>query len=357
MIRIFMIGYSNQKGGVETYIQNLCRNLDSDIYEIVYSWPIMKIKGKEWVCPPNRHNYPNYVRFWKKFYRENHFDVLYYNVCDIVSIDQLKFAKAANVPVRIIHAHNTGNQQAIGKRMRLVHRIFEWKNRKTLHQYATHLFACSKTAGDWMFDGRKYKVIQNGIDIEKYHYRIENRHKCRNQIGVGDEKLVGCIGRLDPQKNPGFTIEIGEKMRSLDENAKLVMIGDGVLSSDVRAKITKLGLEDRVLLTGAVDNVHEWMSAIDCLVMPSLFEGLPFVLVEAQAAGLTCIVSSNVSHEANITNQVVYMNLEDGAEKWAQKALTVCDSERPNVDQMLIDAGYSIQATAGIVEQEIHAVL
>lgn len=355
-VKVFMIGYSSNKGGVESYISNLTNQLDHTKFEIIYSLPIMEIDGKKWVRPQNRHNYLHYKSFWKKFYRENHFDAVYYNTCDVVSIDQLKFAKAY-VPIRIIHSHNSGNQQEIGKEMSYFHKVSEKKNRKNLHKYATHFFACSKLAGDWMFDGRDYEIIHNGIDISKYHFDSEKRNKCRKKIGIDDEKLIGCIGRLSPQKNPFFTLDIAAEFIQQDPTAKLVMIGDGKLASELRDKIKEKGLVDKVILTGAVDNVYEWMSAIDCLIMPSLFEGLPFVLVEAQAAGLKCVVSSNVSEEANITGLVEYLNLESGAAKWAETALAACTTQRPNVDKELIDAGYSIQTTAETVSKAIETAL
>ena len=93
MIRVFMVGMSTDKGGVEAYISNLSGFLSDENYEIVYSWPVMEVKGKTWVCPRNRHNYYKYAKFWKRFFKENHFDVVYYNTCDIVSVDMLKFAK------------------------------------------------------------------------------------------------------------------------------------------------------------------------------------------------------------------------------------------------------------------------
>ena len=109
MIRFFMVGMSADKGGVEAFISNLCDNLPEK-FEVIYCLPHMEFDGKIWDCPPNRHNYIRYWKFWTRFFKENHFDALYYNTCDIVSIDMLRFAKAAGVPVRIIHAHSTSNQ-------------------------------------------------------------------------------------------------------------------------------------------------------------------------------------------------------------------------------------------------------
>lgn len=356
MKRIFIIGYSTDKGGVEAYIVNLCSKLSKEKYEIIYDWPTMKIDGKEWIRPKNRHNYVKYKNFWNRFFRENHFDVIYYNTCDIVSIDKLKFAKKAEVPVRIIHSHNTGNQLGINKKLSIVHQIMERNNRKNIGKCATHLLACSKSAGDWMFKGHEYQLIHNGIDLNKYKYNETSRQNIRKKMGINTGLLVGCVGRLDPQKNPLYSEKIAEIILQEDSTAKFVFIGDGELMQEVQSIVKEKQLEERILFAGAVDNVHEWMSAIDCLVMPSLFEGLPFVLVEAQAAGLQCVVSSNVSTESNLTGLVQFVDLEVGEKAWANKILSVCNEEREDTMQKLIDAGYSIENTAKEISNIIESV-
>ena len=356
-MRVFMIGMSTDKGGVEAYIQNLCGSVNEQDVEIVYHWPEMRINGKTWICPRNRHNYLKYWLFWTRFYRENKFDVVYLNTCDIVSIDPLKFAKAAGVPVRILHSHNTGNQQGIGKKMSDFHRWSEKQNRKHLYAYSTHLFACSKSAGDWMFGDRPYKIIKNGIHISKFAFSETTQRAIRERFGMGDGPVVGIIGRLDPQKNPLFTVRIAEAAIRKNENATFVFIGDGELRPEVQSAIETAGIGEQVKLVGAVDNVQEWMSAIDCILMPSLFEGLPFALVEAQAAGLPCVVSMAVSEEANITGLVAFIPLEEAPEVWAEKVLEACQKERKDVRQKLIDAGYSIEDTAKTVFQTIEKSL
>lgn len=353
MIRIFMIGFSENKGGVESYISNLKQNMDCEKYEVIYSMPRMVINGKTWICPRNRHNYLKYWLFWKRFYRENKFDVVYLNTCDIVSIDPLKFAKAAGVPVRVFHAHSTGNQQGIGKKMSAFHQWTERQNRKHLDHYATHLFACSKSAGYWMFDSHPYQIIKNGIQISKFSFSKTKQKAIKERFGIGDGPVVGIIGRLDSVKNPLFTIRIAEAAIRKNQNVKFVFIGDGELRAEVQSAIETDGIGEQVKLVGAVDNVQEWMSAIDCILMPSLFEGLPFALVEAQAAGLPCVVSTAVSEEANITGLVEFIPLEEAPEVWADRVLEACQKERKDLRQKLIDAGYSIEDTAKYVFQTI----
>lgn len=353
MIRVFMVGMSTDKGGVEAYISNLSGFLSDEKYEIVYSWPVMEVNGKTWVCPRNRHNYYKYAKFWKRFFKENHFDVVYYNTCDIVSVDMLKFAKKAGVPVRIIHSHSTENQI----KMNMFHRITEKRNRKNIEKIATNLLACSEDAGYWMFPGKKFNVIKNGIDYSKYRYQLKNRTECRKSISVADGYLIGCIGRLDPPKNPLMSVEIMKEISKLNATAKFVFVGDGELRPQVEQKIKEYNLEDRIVLLGARDDANKWYSAIDCLIMPSLFEGLPFTLVEAQAAGLSCVVSNTVSGDANITGLIEYVDLNQSTKVWADHILEACDKERLDTKEQLKKAGYSIQDTAQQVDKIIQTSL
>lgn len=357
MIRIFMIGFSENKGGVESYISNLKQNMDCEKYEVIYSMPRMVIDGKTWLRPKNRHNYIKYWHFWKKFYKENHFDVVYLNTCDVVSIDDLRFSKAGGVPVRIIHSHSSGNQQGIEQKMSIFHQFSEKNSRQVLGQYATHLFACSKVAGDWMFDGRPYQIIKNGISLKKYKYNEEFRKYIRTEYNLGGGTVVGIIGRLAPPKNLLFSVKILQEYLIKESTVKAVFIGDGEQRKEVEAAVVEAGLQDRIIFAGAVDNVNEWMSAIDCLLMPSLFEGLPFVLVEAQAAGLHCVVSSAVSPEANITGLIDYVDLTESTEVWADKLINACRQERIDVSDKLIVAGYSIENTAKEVSTIIESAL
>ncbi len=342
-----MIGYSGNKGGVETYIDQLTAALPQ--YDIIYSLPVMMIDGKVWRRPTNRHHYLSYRLFWHRFFRENHFDVLYYNTCDVVSIDMLRFAKKAGIPIRIIHSHNSGIQQAIGTKLSFFHRLTEQYNRKVLDRYATHFFACSRVAGDWMFGGRPYTVIKNGIRISEYSYSEEKRKTIRKSLGLKDELLVGIIGRLSLSKNPSFSVKVLQTVIQKDPTANAVFLGDGELRQQAVKAVHDAGICDRVRFLGNVDNVNEWMSALDVLLMPSLFEGLPFVLVESQAGSLPCVVSSAVSKEADLTGLIRFVSLEETAETWAECILQCRTQPRFDTKQCLIEAGYSIENTARIV--------
>ncbi len=347
MYKLFMIGHTGKKGGVETYIDNLSDTLEG--FEIIYNRPEMNINGTVWRRPKNRHHYFQYRAFWNRFFRENRFDVLYYNTCDVVSIDMLTFAKKAGIPVRIIHSHNSGTQQAICRKPSLFHRLTEQYNRKVLDQYATHFFACSRVAGDWMFDGRPYTVIKNGIHISKYSFSEKKRRILRQSLGLENELLVGIVGRMSPSKNPSLSVRILHSLIKKLPDANAVFLGDGELRQQTEDAVREARIQDNVHFLGNVNNVNEWLSAMDVLLMPSLFEGLPFALVEAQANGLPCIVSSAVSGEADLTGLIQFVDLREAPQKWADRILQADTQSRPDTHRQLIDAGYSIEDTASFV--------
>lgn len=347
-----MIGYSTDKGGVEAYIRNVCKQLEHD-FEIVLHWPTMKINGKEWTPPKNRHNIFKYRSFWRQFFKENKFEVIYFNTCDIVSIDLLKFAKEAHIPVRIIHSHCTAIQVQQKGIIALLHLIQERSSRRNLHKYATNLLACSKSAGDWMFDGRAYQIIKNGIEISKYKYSKELAHKASSVLNSKTHPVIACLGRLDSQKNPFFSLDIFRKICELDRDAQCIFIGDGEHRLKLEELVHNYGLENRIIFTGGVDNVNEWLSYVDCILMPSLFEGLPFALVEAQAAGLHCLVSDTTSDESNITGLVMFKSLKDSPFEWAKHALDLAKFPRVDTSDKLTEAAFSIDRTVATIRNII----
>ena len=347
--KIFMVGYSDHKGGVETYIDHLTKSLDQKRYRVIFSLPVMEIDGKIWRRPHNRHNYFRYRLFWRRFFRENKFDVLYYNTCDVVSIEMLRFAKSAGIPIRVIHSHSTGNQQALDKPLSLFHRVSERHNRQVLDRYATNFLACSQEAGEWLFDKRSFTVVKNGIPLSKFHYSEENRQKIRQELGINNETLVGIVGRITPPKNPFYAIQILKSFIERSSDARAVFLGDGNLRGQTEEAAARAGLQDRVKFMGNVDNANEWLSAFDVLLTPSLFEGAPFVLIEAQANGLPCVVSSKVSRDVDQTGLITFVDLEESPEVWASALLNAQGRRTPEAVEKLAAAGYDVKTTAETV--------
>lgn len=349
MQKVFVVGYSENKGGVENYIATLCKNISKEKIEIILSLPIMQIGEKKWVRPKNRHNYIKYYFFWRKFFKKNHFDAVYYNTCDIVSIDVLKFAKRAGVPIRIIHSHSTNSLRELN----FWHRKQEQKNRKNLRKYATHLLACSFVAGDWMFgEGVDYTIINNAIDLASFKYSKENRERVRSELNINGNFVVGMVGALTSLKNPCFAVEVFSRISEKRKNANLLLVGEGELKEELCQQIAKYNLQDKVKLLGRRNDVSSILSATDCFLMPSKFEGFPFAMVEAQASGLPCVVSDAISQETDLTGNVHFISLDSSIDEWAKKILDACAiQEREKFAEVLKQKGYDVRENIKCVER------
>lgn len=348
--RIMVLGMSPNVGGVETYIMNWLRTIDRRQYEfyfpyynkIAYEKELIELDGKLINLKVSRHTPLRYYLYLKKLFKKYKFDVVYYNTCDIMSMDMIMMGKKCNVPVRIIHSHNSSNINPPN----LLHRFTEKWCRNHLDQFATHLLACSDVAGKWMFDGRPFEIVKNGIDTNKFKFNEKIRSTIRDKYELHQKFVVGFVGSLWAQKNPLFLMDVFEEVQKIKENAVLMIVGDGELKEQMQQKAEKAGITDKVFFMGICSNVNELMNAMDCFLLPSKFEGLPFVLVEAQTNGLKCITSTNVSQESNITGEVSFVSLEEKIELWAN---TIINSQvkysRDNYSTIVQEQKYDILST------------
>ena len=189
-----------------------------------------------------------------------------------------------------------------------------------LNDVATDLFACSKAAGEFYYgkeavDSGKVKIIPNAINLEKYKFNEATRNKVRKELNIEDKFVIGHIGRMAPQKNQKFLLKIFSEVKKEKNNAILLMIGDGLLKSEIQKEINKLNIKDSVLLLGVRDDIPQLLMAMDVFVLPSLFEGLGIVAVEAQAVGLKCILSNRVPREVDCGN-CEFIGLEESVDIW-----------------------------------------
>lgn len=327
--KILVVGLSRNRGGVESYIMNMVKHFSRDLFEFyfprngaeeTYGDEICSLGGHFIEVPKGRGiHFLQYYAGWWNVLRKFRFDVIYWNDCSIVSLDVLRMARSLGVPVRIFHAHSSSMDVPLSG----VRRWIEKKNFRSLTVIANLLLACSETAAQWMFrDGARYQVVPNALDVSRYQFSGGVRAKKRNELGVSDRFLIGFIGRLTPQKYPEFYVQVAAALCRQSSRCFLVMVGAGELESEVRQVAEGLGLaSSQFLMLGARSDVPELLQAMDCLVMPSRYEGLPMVLVEAQACGLPCVVSDAISRECDLTGDVTFLSLEDSVEHWANVIL------------------------------------
>lgn len=197
-----------------------------------------------------------------------------------------------------------------------------------------------------MFSGESFQVIPNAIDVANYQYNKSLREEVRRNFNIGDRYVIGHVGRFNPQKNHDFLIEIFSAYHKKNENSVLLLVGEGNGMSDIKEKVNKLGLQDDVIFAGVRTDVNRIMQAMDIFVFPSLYEGLPVTMVEAQAAGLPCLISEQVPTECIFTDLVQINRLSDSLQEWIESIEQQRSTERKDQSESIIKAGYDIKSNA-----------
>ena len=324
----------SHNSGVSFVVGNLSRQNDKDVrfdylvFKQLADKVIYNIEDNEseiFVLPKfSLWSAGKYRRAFAKLLQQKKYDIVHLHTPVTVLI-HLRTAKKQGVPVRIIHSHNSRLADTFIKRVR---------NRLAISlglRYASHFTACSKLAGQAVFGNRRIEetaVFINAVDTDRFAYNSEKRLGIRQQYGFGDEPILLHVGRMCAQKNQTFLLKVFARVAAVNERIRLVLLGNGLLKSRLKNQCRELGIEDKVLFAGVVDNPEDFMSAADILVMPSLYEGLPLVALEAQANGLRCIFSDKITREAQLSNECIFLPI-DKTEKWAKKILS-CVNEKRN---------------------------
>lgn len=310
-----------------------------------YDEEIKEMGGQIYVLPKFKiYNYITYRNAVRAFFAKHHeFQVVQGHMTSTASL-YLPIAKRAGIPITVAHSRSAGT----GKGPKSVAiKIL----RKNLYQKADHCFACSRAAGidafgkKWM-DAGKVRVIHNAIDAEKFIYQQGTRKEIRKQLNIEDKLAIGHVGRFDFPKNHPYLIEVFASLCTLREDAVLLLLGDGPEKERIEQKCEKLGIKERVLFLGSQKQPENYYQAFDFFLLPSFYEGLPGVLIEAQAAGLRCLVSDTVTTEAQATDLVTYMSIEEPAKVWAQEILAQIGYNRQNTYQEIVESGFDVKTQA-----------
>ena len=354
-IRILHVVTYMGRGGLETMIMNYYRQMDRTKvqfdflvhrgFRADYDDEIERLGGRIFrigrLIPQSR----AYQRALDAFFAAHpEYRVVHVHQ-DCLSAVILKAAQKHGVPVRIAHSHNSSQDKNLKYLLKLYYK-------RQIPTYATALFACGKEAGDWMFGGAPYTVVNNAIDAVQYRYKQTRAREVRQALGIAEEAFViGHVGRFCPVKNHAFLLDVFDQLRRENERAVLLLVGDGELRSSMEEKAKAVGLEDRVLFTGVRSDVCDLMQAMDVFVFPSLYEGLPVSLVEAQAAGLPCIISDRVPEACMLTDLVQWVSLEEGARQWAERILAARATVRRDRYDEIAAAGFDIVSNAAWLQQ------
>lgn len=244
------------------------------------------------------------------------YDIIHVHGNSATMILEMIAAKLAAIPVRIAHSHNTSCS------LRIVDKIC----RPLFYSLCNARMACGEEAGKWLFRNRPFLILNNGIDTEKFKYDSKHRCRIREKLNIDDSTvLFGHIGNFVEAKNHAFLIDIFAAIKCLNPKTKLILLGSGDSMATIKEKVNSLNIANDVIFSGSIDNPQEYLSAIDIIIMPSLFEGLPLTLVEEQANGLSCIVSDTITQEVNMTGNLKFLPLSCSPDTWAIEAFKLLE--------------------------------
>ncbi|MCR4780297.1 MAG: glycosyltransferase family 1 protein [Ruminiclostridium sp.] len=335
--------------GVEAVMNNYYRSIDRSVYQFDYfieadgaCEPPEELKAlgaRYFVLPPYRHIF-RYIKVLKRYLRENRYPIVHSGM-NALSVFPLYAAWAAGVPVRINHNHSTaGKGEAKRNAVKYLLRPFA-------KLFATHYAACSRYAGEWLFGKRasakgKVTIFNNAIDAARFRFDPAVRSEVRRELGIEDKFVLGHVGRFCCQKNHEFLLEVFRELHEREPDSVLLLVGTGELRGRTEARASELGLAGAVIFMGVRNDVHRLYQAMDAFALPSLYEGLPLVGVEAQAAGLPCVISDRMTKDTVIIGSTKIVPLAEGPGKWAERILEMRTTERRDTSAAIKSAGFDI---------------
>lgn len=294
-----------------------------------------------------------YRRFLKDVFSKG-YDVVHFNISTISTLTIFKYAKRCGVKKIIVHSHSSFTDLA-SKLKRTVFSNLHKFLRVFANRYYDVKCACSVPAAEWMYGKKNAQgalILNNAVDTDKFAYSAKNADEIRTKYGVKTKYLIGHIGRFTVQKNHAFLIDVFSELCKTRNDCTLMLVGNGEFLQSIKNKVSDLNLNGSVIFVDFQEDIYKYYSAMDLLLLPSLFEGLPITLIEAQANGLSSLVSDAVTKECDLTGLVEFYPLSEGAKAWAQKIIEILESgteHKTDVSKLLRQSGFSLDGQAKAV--------
>lgn len=366
MKRILHILYNNmvKQGGIESFLIETYRNIDKSKVQFdflslessndeTYEQEIVDMGGKIYVLNIDRKNIFSVHKGIRDFLNAHkEYDTVHIHVSSLYYIEDIISVSKSNVRRCIVHAHNS---KQLGPKLLYLFHLF---NRKRIKNYATDFFACSSMAAEFMFPksvykSGSYKVIKNGINVGAFKYSEDKRKKIRAELGLKNEFVIGMVGRIAPQKNQLYLIDIFRELIKINPNSKLLIVGDGPQMNQVRHKVDVYRLNKSVIFTGVRLDIPNILCGIDVYVHPALFEGLGITIIEAQASGLPCVVSAEkIPKETHVIEEYKTISLKCNLEEWAKVISSIKNKyNRCEYVETVLQAGYDSMNVARELEK------
>lgn len=361
-VKVLQVGGASSFGGIESFQLNLLRNINRKNFKfdfvvnnvnnvLAYEDEINKLGANVFYLPSKRQGYLKRIKILRHLLSENKYDVAHIH-CGVL-IDDLFLRECLRAKIKKIILHSHSSSFIGSKIFYLLHIInrFKYLNSNIIR------LACSEKAGKWMhcnsFINNSFSIINNGIQLDKYIFDQSFREKLRKTFGFYDNLVIGHIARFSPEKNYDFIIKVFECVYKQNKKARLLLVGDGPLKKYVENKFVQLGLRDKVVFTGLRKDITNLLFAMDVFIFPSIHEGLPITLVEAQSSGLKCYISDNITSEVCLTDLVKKLPINiDSCDKWCNEILNSLDfSDRKLYYGFMKEKGFDIKNTAKLMEK------
>lgn len=358
-IRILHCFGRMDRGGAETFIMNVYRNVNRNKVQFDflvhtqtkcdYDDEIIELGGRIYRVPRyNIRNHYTYKREWKNLLSKHgrQWEFIHSHMTSTASI-YLKIAKKYKIKT-ITHSHSTSPGFGIEA-------FIKDLMQKPLKCISDYLFACSSAAGSSLFGEYtkrdNYFILNNAIDIDKFIFNRDIRDNKRKELKIDGKFVIGHVGSMYEVKNHTFIVDIFNEILKHNSNIVLLLVGDGTLRKSIEDKVLNLGLEEYVIFTGVRSDVPELLNTMDVLLFPSLYEGLPVTLIEAQASGLKCIISDSITKEVKITDNIEFVSLDQSIEYWSEQVMKYQDGyDRLNTYKEVSNYGYCIKENSKWLE-------
>lgn len=352
MKRVLCILSCMNAGGAETFLMKIYRQLDRTKYQMdfcvnifeegFYDKEIIKMGGRIFHIPSKSDNLKEFKRQLTTIIKDEHYESVLRITSNTMGFLDLKVAKKAGA--KVCAARSSNSNDPAGLKAKIAHRL----GRFLYGKYVDVKIAPSDLAAIYTFGERAYKngevkILHNALDLNIYKYDSEGRKRIRAEFGIKEsEILCGHVGRFSPQKNHDFLIDIFSELCKERSNYKLLLVGNGELEEKIRDKCSDRGLQDKVIFAGVRSDIPALLSAMDIFVFPSLYEGMPNTVIEAQATGLPCVISDTITREADITGLVKYCSIKSDPDNWVLVINDILHNKRLDTKKQIIDCRYDI---------------
>ena len=356
MKRLLCILSNMNTGGAETFLMKLYRRLDKEKYQLdfcinvkekcYYEDEIIRLGGRIFRIPSKSENLEQFKKDLRALIKNEKYEYVLRITSTAMGFMDMKIAKKAGANICTFRSSNSSDGASF--KAKAAHTI----GRILYDRYVDVRIAPSDLAARHTFGERAYKdgsvhILHNGVDLNIFKYDPDHRESIRNEFGISkDAFVVGHIGRFMVQKNHNFLLDVFSEIKKKDENALLLLVGgNGELENDVKNKVIELGIEKNVIFAGIRSDIPKLLSAMDVFVFPSLYEGMPNTVIEAQATGLPCVIADTITKEADITGLVKYNSRDLSDKEWSESVFSQVDNfkDRKTRVEDFISGGYMIE--------------